>query len=95
MDWLVVRILPTPPRSLSNRKISLRLAKGPQLAGFDVGGSVSAETLFPPGADFGPSVSARGNPVSRKASAKLPMACAGPGHVANRAHVGAILGKSQ
>jgi DNA invertase Pin-like site-specific DNA recombinase len=42
-----------------------------------------------------PSVSARGNPVSRKASAKLPMACAGPGHVANRAHVGVILGKSQ
>ena len=74
-----------------NRKISLRLAKGPQLAGrFSLRGD-----FFPPGADFGPSVSARGNPVSRKASAKLSMACAGPGHVANRAHVGAILGKSQ
>jgi hypothetical protein len=49
-----------------NRKISLRLAKGPQLAGrFSLRGD-----FFPPGADFGPSVSARGNPVSqRKASA--------------------------
>jgi len=46
--WLEVRILPGPPRSLSNRKISLRLAKGPQLAGFDVGGSVSAETFSRP-----------------------------------------------
>jgi hypothetical protein len=45
---LEVRILPGPPRSLSNRKISLRLAKGPQLAGFDVGGPVSAETFSRP-----------------------------------------------
>ena len=40
--------LPGPPRSLSNRKMPLRLAKGPQLAGFDVGGSVSAETFSRP-----------------------------------------------
>ena len=39
---------PRPPRSLSNRKISLRLAKGRQFAGFDVGGSVSAETFSRP-----------------------------------------------
>jgi hypothetical protein len=44
--WLEVRILPAPPRTLSNWKISQRLAKGPQLAGFDVGISVSAETFF-------------------------------------------------
>ena len=41
-------LLPGPPRSLSNRKISLRLAKGPQLAGFDVGGSISSETFSRP-----------------------------------------------
>src|SRR3981081_3694450 len=41
--WLEVRILPGPPRSLSNRKISQRLVKGPQLAGFDVGVLASAE----------------------------------------------------
>ena len=39
---------PGPTTSFSNRKISLRLAKGPQLAGFDVGGSVSAETFSRP-----------------------------------------------
>ena len=41
--WFEVRVLPSPPRSLSNRKISQRLVKGPQLAGFDVGVLVSAE----------------------------------------------------
>ena len=61
-----VRVLPGPPRSLSNRKISLRLAKGPQLAGFDVRRFGLRGDFFPPGADFGPSVSARGNPVSRQ-----------------------------
>ena len=45
MVWLEVRILPAPPRTFSNRKISLRLAKGPQLAGFDAGVSVSEETF--------------------------------------------------
>ena len=44
--WLEVRILAGPPRTLSNLKISQRLAKRPQLAGFDVGISVSAETFF-------------------------------------------------
>ena len=39
---------PGPPGTLSNLWISQRLAKGPQLAGFDVGGSVSAETFSRP-----------------------------------------------
>ena len=43
--WLEVRVLPGPPRTLSNREISLRLPKGPQLAGSDVGVSVSVETI--------------------------------------------------
>ena len=43
---LEVRILPGPPRILSNLWISQRLAKGPQLAGFDVRVFVSAETFF-------------------------------------------------
>ena len=37
---------PGPPGTLSNLWISQRLAKGPQLAGFDVGVFVSAETFF-------------------------------------------------
>ena len=38
-----VRLRP-PPRTLSNRDISPRLSKSPQLAGSDVGIAVSAET---------------------------------------------------
>ena len=63
-----------PTTEFSNRKMPLRLAKGPQLAGFDVGGSVSAET-FPARSRFwaiclcagesrfpaGPSSAARGS----------------------------------
>ena len=45
MVWFEVRILPAPPRTLSNREISPRLPKGPQLAGSDVGVSVSVETF--------------------------------------------------
>ena len=64
--WLEVRILAGPPRTLSNLKISQRLAKRPQLAGFDVGVSGLRGDFFPSGGDLGLSVSARGNPVSRK-----------------------------
>jgi hypothetical protein len=64
--WLEFRILPAPPRSLSNLQSSRRLAKGPQLAGFDVGVLVSAETFFRLGGDSELVVSAGGNPVSRK-----------------------------
>jgi hypothetical protein len=45
MIWSVVRILPAPPRIPANREISPRLPKGPQLAGSDVGVSVSVETF--------------------------------------------------
>jgi hypothetical protein len=55
-------------QALSNWKISLRLTKGPQLAGFDIGVSVSAETFSRVGGDFGLAVSAPGNPISRKCS---------------------------
>ena len=34
--WHAVRVLSGPPRTLSNREVSLRLPKGPQLAGSDV-----------------------------------------------------------
>src|SRR5262245_34567569 len=40
-----LRLLPGPPRTLSNREISPRLPKGPQLAGSEVGVSVSVETF--------------------------------------------------
>ena len=43
--WHAVRVLSGPPRTLSNREVSLRLPKGPQLAGSDVGVSVSVETF--------------------------------------------------
>jgi hypothetical protein len=42
--WLQVRILPGPPRSPANLEISWQPPNGPQLGGFAVGGSVSAET---------------------------------------------------
>ena len=44
-DPLVRIRLHPPPRTLSNREVSLRLPKGPQLAGSDVGVSVSVETF--------------------------------------------------
>jgi hypothetical protein len=42
--WLQVRILPAPPRTLSNLGISRFAPKGPELAGCAVGAVVSAET---------------------------------------------------
>jgi hypothetical protein len=44
--WLEVRVLPGPPRTLSNLGISRFALKGPELGGFAVGGVVSAETDF-------------------------------------------------
>src|SRR5262249_50108408 len=64
--WLEVRILPGPPGSLSNRKISVRLTKGPQLAGSDVAVSASAETCSGVRAIMRELSLGRGNPVSRK-----------------------------
>ena len=43
--WLVVRVLSAPPRSLSNRRISRRRPKSPQLAGCCGCVSVSTETV--------------------------------------------------
>jgi hypothetical protein len=57
MDWLVVRILPTPPRTLSNLRISRFAPKGPELAGCAVGAVVSAETNSGVEEDFGRVVS--------------------------------------
>src|SRR5262249_16065902 len=51
--WFAVRVLPGPPRTRSNREISSRLPKGPQLAGSDVGVSVSVETFSRLEAIFG------------------------------------------
>jgi hypothetical protein len=45
MIWLEVRILPGPPRILSNREISRRRPRSPQLAGFCGCVSVSADTV--------------------------------------------------
>jgi len=45
--WLEVRVLPAPPRTLSNREISRRWPRSPQLAGFCGCVSVSAETVWP------------------------------------------------
>jgi hypothetical protein len=42
--WLEVRVLPGPPRTLSNLGISRFAPKGPELAGCAVGAVVSAET---------------------------------------------------
>ena len=64
--WLKVRILPSPPGSLSNRNTSVRLTKGPQLAGSDLTVLVSAETFSRARAILGKFVSGPGNPVSRK-----------------------------
>ena len=44
MDWLVVRILPTPPRSPTLGEISWLLPNGPELAGAAARVRVSAET---------------------------------------------------
>ena len=43
--WLEVRVLPGPPRILSNREISRRRPRSPQLAGFCGCVSVSADTV--------------------------------------------------
>ena len=42
--WLEVRVLPGPPRTLSNLEISRFAPNGPELAGSGVGPLVSAET---------------------------------------------------
>src|SRR5215208_440632 len=42
--WLEVRVLPGPPRTLSNLGISRFAQNGPELAGFAVAALVSAET---------------------------------------------------
>ena len=44
MMWLKVRVLPTPPRTLSNLGISRFARNGPELAGSTVGLLVSAES---------------------------------------------------
>ena len=46
MIWLEVRVLLAPPRILANAEISWQPPNAPQLAGFAVGGSVSAETHY-------------------------------------------------
>ena len=63
-----------PPRTLSNLKISLRLAKGPELAGFDVGVSVSAETFSGLEAILGQLSLGGGIPFPGSTNAKLAMA---------------------
>ena len=45
MIWLEVQILPVPPRSRLNQKISRRRPRSPQFAGFCGCVSVSAETV--------------------------------------------------
>ena len=53
MDWLVVRILPTPPRSLAIAEISRRLANSPPIGGVaceprvSTDGEFAAERSFP------------------------------------------------
>ena len=44
-DWLEVRVLPSPPHSLSNRKISRTRPRSPQLAGICGCVSVSADSF--------------------------------------------------
>ncbi len=64
--WLEVRVLPAPPRTLSNREISSRLRKGPPIGGLRRRRFALRGDLFRPGGIFRRVVSGPQNPVSRK-----------------------------